>query len=158
MSLLETIKEEIKKYKPDFWKQLSINRTFIREHPLEKMVNDLEDKASIGVSEKSYSLKLADSIVYAKNEHEDFFKKKWKIVVQTGDDYNNPVGTCGEFRALHILEQSGFCVSQIPEGKNETPDFSVTDRYGNEFYIEVFYTENEIRSPKKVKVIQRNRI
>lgn len=158
MSTLGTIKEEIKKYELDFWKKLNINRTFIREHPLEKMVNDLEDKASIGVSEKSYSLKLADSIIYVKNEHEDFFKKKWKIVVQTGDDYNNPVGTCAEFRALHILEQSGFCVSQIPEGKNATPDFNVTDRYGNEFYIEVFAPRMKSEAHKMLRSFKESNV
>lgn len=81
----------------------------------------------------------------------NFFKKKWKLVLQTEDDYNNPVGICAEFRALHILEQSDFCVLQIPECKDKTPDFEVYDRYGNMFYIEVFSPRMKFDAQKMLK-------
>lgn len=155
MDLLKIIKEDIEKDSPDFWKELSKTRMSIREHPLEKMISDLEDREMRGSHEKNYYYKLAESLIYAKTKYPDFYKKKWKIIVQTGDDFNNPVGACAEFRALHIFERSGFRVSPIPEDKNETPDFIVHDRYDNEFYIEVFTPRMKLAAQNKLKTLKK---
>lgn len=137
MNLLEEIRAEIESFDPNFWDKLDLIDSPIRQHPLNRLVNDLEVVESIVVTEKSYGYKLANSILHAKKKHPEFFEEKWKVVLQTKDNFGNSVGACAEFRCLDILERSGLSVQYLKAGTDPTPDFKVSDKYGNDFYIEV---------------------
>ncbi|WP_459195675.1 hypothetical protein [Wukongibacter baidiensis] len=125
----------------EFWENLKENRCNIRRHPLEKMVKELNDKKPYHQMIHMPGHKLAKAILHAKDKHLNFFMKSWKRMLDTNikDCYGNAVGTCGEFRCLYILEQSGFKVKNISEKKGiYTPDFKATDFHGNNLYFEVF--------------------
>lgn len=111
-----------------------------RRHPLQIMMRTLEN-SELSQSQRinTYGYRILSSIIHVKNKHEDFFNSTWGRILKTSDDYNDAISICGEYRCLHILEDSRCSVEPISEKNGvSTPDFKVISYHGDVFNIEVF--------------------
>lgn len=144
---------ELKKSIPDeFWNNINLSKSYLRPHPINKLLRTLENNYSSSY-EKKKAEKLLEVIIEIKKKHPSYFNNTWgSRVLRTKDYYNEAVGTLGEYRCRQILEESGFKVNEVAEMKNKkTPDFIVQDRLGENLYIEVMTPRMNEAARKKLE-------
>ncbi|WP_145328540.1 hypothetical protein [Paenibacillus xylanexedens] len=144
---------ELKNMIPEqFRRSIRENRVHIRSHPIDRMLRALESEHA-SMYEKKYAEKLLEVILTIKKRSPEYFKKTWgSRVLQTKDNYNQAIGTLGEYRCRYILEESQFKVNEIAETNNKkTPDFEVVDYTGQQLFVEVMTPRMNRAAQEKLK-------
>lgn len=131
--------DELKNMIPEqFRRSINKNKNTIRSHPIDRMLRVLESKCP-SPHETKCAQKLLEVILTVKRKSPKYFDKTWASrVLQTKDNYNQAIGTLGEYRCRYILEESQFEVNEIEETNHKkTPDFEVIDYTGQQLFVEV---------------------
>lgn len=151
---------ELKNMIPEqFRSEIRKNENFIRTHPIERLLRALENKHASSY-EKEYAKKLSEVILAVKKRSPKYFEKTWDSrILQTKDNYNQAIGTLGEYRCRYILEESQFKVKEIMETNHrKTPDFEVTDYTNQQLFVEVMTPRMNRAAQEKLEKFYKHEI